>query len=153
MPRSISFVSPSGWASAFMVSSSWLKTSPNPQRGRIATPNLDRLASQGMTFTEAHSSSAVCTPSRYSILTGRYNWRSRLQSGVLEGYSPPLIAPGRLTVAELLKQAGYRTACFGKWHGKGTAARGRRFAFHQRLVRDSPRQLETRTLPRFRRLE
>ena len=50
---------------------------------KIATPNIDRLASQGMTFTEAHSSSAVCTPSRYAILTGRYNWRSRLQSGVL----------------------------------------------------------------------
>ncbi|MCL5097717.1 MAG: sulfatase-like hydrolase/transferase, partial [Candidatus Omnitrophica bacterium] len=88
----------------------------NPERGRIATPNLDRLASQGMTFTESHSSSAVCTPSRYSILTGRYNWRSSLQSGVLEGFSPPLIAAGRLTVAELLKQAGYRTACIGKWH-------------------------------------
>jgi len=88
----------------------------NPERGKIATPHIDRLASQGMTFTEAHSSSAVCTPSRYSILTGRYNWRSRLQSGVLEGYSPPLIALGRLTVAELLKQHGYRTACLGKWH-------------------------------------
>jgi arylsulfatase A len=88
----------------------------NPERGKLATPHIDRLAAQGMTFTEAHSSSAVCTPSRYSILTGRYNWRSRLQSGVLEGYSPPLIAPGRLSVAELLKQHGYQTACFGKWH-------------------------------------
>ncbi len=88
----------------------------NPQRGKISTPQVDQLGSQGMTFTEAHSSSAVCTPSRYSILTGRYNWRSRLQSGVLEGFSPPLIAPGRLTVAELLKQHGYATACIGKWH-------------------------------------
>ena len=61
----------------------------NPQRGKIATPNLDRLAAQGMVFTEAHSSSAVCTPSRYSILTGRYNWRSSLQHGVLGGAANP----------------------------------------------------------------
>ena len=88
----------------------------NPQRGKIATPCMDRMAGQGLTFTEAHSSSAVCTPSRYSILTGRYNWRSPLQSGVLNGFSPPLIAPGRLTVAKLLKQHGYATACIGKWH-------------------------------------
>ena len=85
-------------------------------RSKIATPNMDRLASQGMTFTEMHSSSAVCTPSRYSILTGRYNWRSHLQAGVLQGFSPPLIAPERLTVAALLKQNGYATACIGKWH-------------------------------------
>jgi len=60
-------------------------------RSKIATPNMDKLASQGMTFTEAHSSSAVCTPSRYSILTGRYNWRSTLQKGVLQGSSAPLM--------------------------------------------------------------
>ena len=88
----------------------------NPERCKIATPCLDKLAAQGMAFTDAHSSSAVCTPTRYSILTGRYNWRSRLQSGVLKGFSPPLIAPARLTVAELLKQQGYHTACIGKWH-------------------------------------
>jgi arylsulfatase A-like enzyme len=88
----------------------------NPERGKIATPNMDRLASQGLTFTEAHSTSAVCTPSRYAILTGRYNWRSHLQSGVLNGFSPPLIADGRFTVPELFKQQGYRTACIGKWH-------------------------------------
>jgi arylsulfatase A-like enzyme len=88
----------------------------NPARGKIATPCMDKFATQGLTFTEAHSSSAVCTPSRYSILTGRYNWRSHLQSGVLSGYSPPLIAPDRLTVAELFQQHGYRTACIGKWH-------------------------------------
>ncbi len=85
-------------------------------RSKIATPNIDRLASQGMTFTEAHSSSAVCTPSRYSILTGRYNWRSHLQKGVLNGFSEPLIAANRLTVPALLKQNGYTTACIGKWH-------------------------------------
>jgi arylsulfatase A len=88
----------------------------NPERGKIATPNMDKLASEGMSFTDAHSSSAVCTPSRYSILTGRYNWRSRLQSGVLNGMSEPLIAPGRMTVASLLKERGYSTACIGKWH-------------------------------------
>ncbi|MEI6074821.1 MAG: arylsulfatase [Verrucomicrobiota bacterium] len=89
----------------------------NPERGKIATPSIDRLALRGMTFTEAHSTSAVCTPSRYSMLTGRYNWRSSLQSGVLHGFSPPLIAPERLTLPALLKQqGGYRTACIGKWH-------------------------------------
>jgi len=88
----------------------------NPDRCKIATPNLDRLAAQGMTFTDAHSTSAVCSPSRYGILTGRYNWRSHLQNGVLNGYSAPLIAADRLTVAGLLKQNGYTTACVGKWH-------------------------------------
>jgi len=88
----------------------------NPERGKIPTPNMDRLAREGMTFTDAHSGSSVCTPTRYGILTGRYAWRTRLQSGVLFGLSAPLIAPERLTVPGLLKQAGYRTACIGKWH-------------------------------------
>ena len=87
----------------------------NPD-GKIPTPNLDRLAAAGMKFTDAHSSSAVCTPTRYGLLTGRYNWRSRLQSGVLGGLSPPLIEPGRLTVPAFLQQQGYHTACIGKWH-------------------------------------
>ena len=87
----------------------------NPE-GKIATPNLDRLAGGGMRFTDAHSSSAVCSPSRYSILTGRYNWRSRLKNGVLTGYSPRLIELDRLTVPALLKEHGYSTACLGKWH-------------------------------------
>ncbi len=87
----------------------------NPQ-GKIATPHLDRLAAAGMIFTDAHSSSAVCTPTRYGLLTGRYNWRSRLKSGVMGGMSPPLIEPGRLTVAAFLQQQGYHTACIGKWH-------------------------------------
>jgi len=85
-------------------------------RSKIATPNIDRLVAAGMTFSEAHSSSAVCSPTRYGILTGRYNWRSRLQSGVLNGYSDPLIAADRLTVPTLFKQHGYATACIGKWH-------------------------------------
>jgi arylsulfatase A-like enzyme len=89
----------------------------NPQRGKIKTPHLDRLASQGMTFTDAHSGSSVCTPTRYGLLTGRYAWRTRLQSGVLDGTDdPPLIAANRLTVPALLKQQGYTTAALGKWH-------------------------------------
>ena len=88
----------------------------NPERGKIATPQMDRMAAQGMIFTDAHSSSSVCTPTRYGILTGRYNWRSTLQKGVLHGYSSPLIAADRLTVPALLKQHGYTTACIGKWH-------------------------------------
>src|ERR1051325_1399533 len=87
----------------------------NPN-GKIPTPNVDRLAASGMIFTDAHSSSAVCSPTRYGILTGRYNWRSRLKSGVLGGMSPRLIEPGRMTVASLLKQHGYHTAAIGKWH-------------------------------------
>ncbi|WP_422930241.1 sulfatase family protein [Singulisphaera sp. PoT] len=87
----------------------------NPS-GKIATPNLDRFASQGMRFTDAHSGSAVCTPTRYGILTGRYSWRTSLKMGVLFGYDRPLIEPDRLTVPAFLRQSGYRTACVGKWH-------------------------------------
>jgi arylsulfatase A-like enzyme len=89
----------------------------NPTRGRITTPHLDRLAAQGMTFTDAHSGSSVCTPTRYGLLTGRYAWRTRLQRGVLDGTDdPPLIADGRLTLPALLRQHGYTTAAIGKWH-------------------------------------
>lgn len=87
----------------------------NPD-GKIPTPQMDRLAAGGMVFTDAHSGSAVCTPTRYGILTGRYCWRSSLKQGVLGGVSPPLIEPGRPTVASFLKEAGYATACIGKWH-------------------------------------
>ncbi len=87
----------------------------NPE-GKIATPHIDRLAAGGMIFTDAHACSSVCTPSRYGILTGRYNWRSSLERGVLEGFSPRLIETGRLTAPQLLKQHGYQTACIGKWH-------------------------------------
>jgi arylsulfatase A-like enzyme len=83
---------------------------------KIQTPNVDRLAEQGMRFTDAHSSSAVCTPSRYSVMTGRYCWRSRLKKWVLWGFEPPLIEPERLTVASMLKRFGYATGAFGKWH-------------------------------------
>jgi arylsulfatase A len=87
----------------------------NPQ-GKIATPHIDRLAAEGMVFTDAHSGSAVCTPTRYGLLTGRYSWRSRLKQSVLWGYSRALIEPGRLTIAQLAKQHGYVTGCIGKWH-------------------------------------
>jgi arylsulfatase A len=87
----------------------------NPE-GKIATPHMDGIASRGMVFTDAHSSSSVCTPTRYGVMTGRYNWRTKLQSGVTGGLSPRLIEPGRLTVAAMLKQSGYDTACIGKWH-------------------------------------
>jgi arylsulfatase A len=87
----------------------------NPE-SKIPTPNIDRIANEGMIFADGHSSSSVCTPTRYSVLTGRYHWRTHLQKGVLGGFSKPLISSGRLTVASLLKQNGYRTACVGKWH-------------------------------------
>ena len=80
------------------------------------TPNFDALAADGMAFTDAHAVSAVCTQSRYGILTGRYSWRSALKTGVLVGYSRPLIEEGRQTVANLLKSQGYRTYAVGKWH-------------------------------------
>ncbi|MEX2142053.1 MAG: arylsulfatase [Pirellulales bacterium] len=83
---------------------------------KIPTPHCDRLASEGIRFTDAHSPSAVCTPTRYGILTGRYSWRTSLKSGVLQGYDPLLIEPDRLTVASLLKQHGYTTGAVGKWH-------------------------------------
>ena len=84
--------------------------------GKIPTPHIDRLASGGMRFTDAHAPSAVCTPTRYAALTGRYAWRTRLKSGVLWQYDEPLIEPGRLTVPQLLRDHGYRTAAIGKWH-------------------------------------
>jgi len=84
--------------------------------GKIKTPNIDKIASEGMKFTDAHTSSAVCTPTRYGILTGRYNWRSPLKQGVLTGVSKALIPNSRMTTASLLKKSGYNTAFIGKWH-------------------------------------
>jgi arylsulfatase A-like enzyme len=88
----------------------------NNPASKIATPGIDRLAQEGMRFVDAHTPSAVCTPTRYGLLTGRYAWRTRMTSGVLDGYSPPLIEPERVTAASFLKQHGYRTCCVGKWH-------------------------------------
>lgn len=86
------------------------------KNAQVHTPNLDRLVNQGMSFTDAHSGSAVCTPTRYGVITGRYAFRSSLKKGVLSGYSPALIENDRFTVADLLKKAGYQTSVIGKWH-------------------------------------
>jgi arylsulfatase A-like enzyme len=84
--------------------------------GKIPTPNLDNMAENGVKFTDAHTSSSVCTPTRYGILTGRYNWRSSLKKSVIGGYSNSLIKQERTTVAEMLKSKDYHTAFIGKWH-------------------------------------
>ena len=83
---------------------------------KIKTPNLQRLADQGLTFLDAHTPSSVCTPTRYGLLTGRYNWRSRLERGVLNGRSEHLIPAERPTLGHLMKRAGYHTSMIGKWH-------------------------------------
>ncbi len=94
----------------------WGDVRANNPEGKIATPVLDRLSAEGVRFTDAHSDAAVCTPTRYGLMTGRYSWRSRLKRGVLGGLSPRLIEPGRATIASFLQSHGYRTACVGKWH-------------------------------------
>lgn len=86
------------------------------EQGKIKTPHLDKMASEGVVFGDAHSSSAVSTPTRYGVLTGRYNWRSTLKNGVLHWYATPLIPSGRTTMASMLRNQGYNTACIGKWH-------------------------------------
>lgn len=83
---------------------------------KIPTPNINRIGAEGIYFSDAHSPSALCTGTRYGIMTGRYSWRTRIKSGVCWGYSRHLIEPERMTIASLLKDAGYKTACFGKWH-------------------------------------
>lgn len=89
--------------------------SVNNPESRIQTPAIDRLAEQGIRFTEAHSAGAVCTPSRYSLLTGRYFFRTPKQEGYW-GYLPPYIEPERETIGDVFIQGGYTTACIGKWH-------------------------------------
>jgi arylsulfatase A len=126
----------------------------NPERGKIPTPYADRLAAEGMMFTDAHSGSAVCTPTRYGLITGRYAWRTRLQQGVVKDDVTSLIAEGRLTLGQLLREQGYHTAAFGKWHlgftyeeteqaqpAEPVAGRGREARFAHRIgwkVIDSP---------------
>ncbi len=85
-------------------------------RSKIPTPNIDRMAEQGLRFTDAHTPSSVCTPTRYGLLTGRYCWRTPLQRSVLWPWDPPLIEPDRLTLPAMLQENGYATACIGKWH-------------------------------------
>lgn len=83
---------------------------------KVPTPNIDKLATEGIRFIDAHSPASVCTPTRYSILTGRYAWRTYLKKGVLGPYSKPLIEKDRLTIPKMLKEKGYATALVGKWH-------------------------------------
>lgn len=129
-PRLILFAPPFGAAQAQLVSETprpnvvliladdlgWGDIGAYGTGSRIPTPHLDQLASEGLRLTDAHSPSAVCTPTRYGLLTGRYAWRTRLKQGVLIGDSPNLIDPERTTLPDLLLAAGYRTGGFGKWH-------------------------------------
>lgn len=127
------FILPLVWTAILLVSPAAVAEKPNivfvladdlgwgdphcyNQDSKIPTPAMDRLAAEGMRFTDAHTPSSVCTPTRYGVLTGRYAWRSRLKSGVLWGYSRSLIEPGRMTVASLLRKHGYTTVGIGKWH-------------------------------------
>lgn len=87
----------------------------NP-RSKLHTTHIDNLCRNGLTYTDAHSTASVCTPSRYSLLTGYYNWRSSLKSGVLFGYDKPIIHKDTLTLGTMLQAQGYKTACIGKWH-------------------------------------
>ena len=87
-----------------------------PKTSKIKTPHVDQLTREGMVFTDAHSGSAVCTPTRYGILTGRYSWRTKLQSGVVQGFAPNLILENRPTIGNFLEDQGYNTALIGKWH-------------------------------------
>ncbi|MEL6109754.1 MAG: arylsulfatase [Planctomycetota bacterium] len=87
----------------------------NPD-AKFQTPNLDRLAAEGLTFTNGHSADSVCTPSRYALLTGRYAWRTRLKKGVMGAEGQCLISDGTATIASILRQAGYATSMVGKWH-------------------------------------
>ena len=109
----------------------------NPD-AKFETPNLDRLVSEGVAFTDAHSSDTVCTPSRYGLLTGRYSWRTRLKNGVMGAEGKCLIADGRTTLASLLRDRGYRTAMVGKWH-LGMTFHGTKGSRNwSRPVRDGP---------------
>jgi len=83
---------------------------------KIPTPNINKLAAQGLSFLNAHASAAVCTPSRYSFLTGRYSWRSERKEGVTWVWERPMIDSTQFTIAQMLKRQGYNTACIGKWH-------------------------------------
>lgn len=108
--------------------------------GKIATPGSDQMAREGMVFTDAHSGSSVCTPTRYGVLTGRYAFRSRLKRGVLNGYSDHLIEEGRTTVASYLKEQGYHTAFIGKWHlGWDWARKGKEVDYTQ-PVKNGPKE-------------
>ncbi|CAH8283029.1 arylsulfatase A-like enzyme [Mariniflexile fucanivorans] len=87
-----------------------------PETSKIKTPHIDKLGREGMIFTDAHAGASVCTPTRYGLMTGRYSWRTKLQSGVVQGYAPDLIVEDRPTMASFLKSEGYHTGIIGKWH-------------------------------------
>ncbi|TDI74569.1 MAG: arylsulfatase, partial [Bacteroidetes bacterium] len=113
----------------------------NPD-SKIPTPNMDRLAQEGIRLTDAHSPSAVCTPTRYGVLTGRYAWRTTLKRGVLGGYSPSLIDTTRATVASFLRDNGYATAGIGKWHlGLGTEESAADKTIYDNPLRPGPASL------------
>jgi arylsulfatase A-like enzyme len=119
----------------------------NPDRGKIPTPRLDAFSRRGMVFTDAHSGSAVCSPTRYGLLTGRYAWRSRLQAGVVREDQPCLIAPDRLTLPGFLRNNGYHTACFGKWHLGYTYADDEGRPLAARVTHDAAAGLRTAGVP------
>jgi arylsulfatase A len=113
------------------------------KQSKIPTPHLNKLAQQGMIFTHAHAPSAVCTPTRYSVLTGNYSWRSPKKSGVAWLWDPPLIHKGDYTLGEMLQSKGYHTACIGKWHlgwhwptmeGHSPQADGRNIDYEQAIT-------------------
>lgn len=111
------------------------------KNSKLNTVNLDRMASEGVVFTDAHSSSSVSTPTRYGILTGRYNWRSTLKQGVLNGYSKALIPQERETIASMLKKNGYITAGIGKWHlgwDWNNIDNGNEYVDFSKLVKNGP---------------
>jgi arylsulfatase A len=106
--------------------------------GKVPSPAADRMASEGLRFSDAHSASSVCTPSRYAFLTGRYCWRTKLNQPVLIPWDPPIIEPQRTTLATLLRRVGYATACIGKWHlGWDWPRRDGRYVFDE-PIRNGP---------------
>ena len=113
----------------------------NSESGKIPTPHMNRLAKEGMMFTDAHTTSSVCTPTRYGVLTGRYNWRTHMQKGVLLGYSKPLITKERTTVASFLKKQNYSTACIGKWH-LGMNMPSKEGEVQAKTGRDTPKNID-----------
>ncbi len=109
--------------------------SPTNPECKIKTPKLQQMADEGLTFLDAHTPSSVCTPTRYGLLTGRYNWRSRLAKGVLNGTSDHLIPPDRPTLGHLMRASGYHTAMIGKWHlGWDWNKQGKQIDFSKPIV-------------------